>query len=66
MTLLDTLRKPRKDDVQADDQRHHREGLSARCRTLGYMEASKTEAALPFFETDQPWTVPAYIEGAIG
>jgi hypothetical protein len=33
---------------------------------LGYMEASETEAALRFFETDQPWTVPAYIEAAIG
>jgi hypothetical protein len=33
---------------------------------LGYMEASETEAALRFFETDQPRTVPAYIEAAIG
>jgi hypothetical protein len=33
---------------------------------LGYMQASKTEAALHFFETDQPWTGPAYIEAAIG
>lgn len=33
---------------------------------LAYMEANKTEAALRFFETDRPWTVPAYIEAAIG
>lgn len=33
---------------------------------LAYMEANKTEAALCFFETDNPWAVPAYIEAAIG
>jgi putative ATP-dependent endonuclease of the OLD family len=41
-------------DFQTDDE------------LLGYMEANKTEAALRFFETDQPWAVPAYIEAAIG
>jgi predicted ATP-dependent endonuclease of OLD family len=33
---------------------------------LAYMQVNKTEVALRFFETDQPWDVPAYIEAAIG
>lgn len=33
---------------------------------LAYMEANKTEAALRFFETGEPWVAPAYIEAAIG
>ncbi len=33
---------------------------------LVYMAATKTDAALRFLETDQPWATPAYIEAAIG
>jgi putative ATP-dependent endonuclease of the OLD family len=33
---------------------------------LDYMEANKTETALRFFETDKPWSIPKYIEAAIG
>jgi hypothetical protein len=33
---------------------------------LSYMEANKTEVALLFFETDKLWTIPTYIEAAIG
>lgn len=33
---------------------------------LDYMKAHKTDVALRFFETSEPWTTPAYIEAAIG
>jgi predicted ATP-dependent endonuclease of OLD family len=32
---------------------------------LAHMEANKTEVALHFFETDQAWAAPSYIEAAI-
>lgn len=33
---------------------------------LAYMKANKTEVALRFFETDEAWVVPGYIEAALG
>lgn len=33
---------------------------------LAYMKNNKTEVALQFFETTESWTVPTYIEAAVG